>query len=553
VTRAATQDYDRAKAFAASGRNVASAIHLAKAVCADPGEAVYARELAAALSGRSVNGFDADLKEAVRVLLDRPDVPPQPLLSVWHGLLATNPGTRDLFALARCDDYDRFAAELTDRIGRQVIDDSLFLAGLRRLVIPDLVFERFLRHLRRYLLADAGATIPVATATALAAALAMYCHYTGYLLDVSDAEKEILAAFRLEIGYAADLASRRRQICLLACYEPVHRHIRADEISTTFAGDPVLGPMVTELVVKPKAEAGIAASIEPFAAIEEQSSRRVRRQYVEFPYPRWHAAEIDVEPVRRYLPAVPDKELDILVAGCGTGLEAFAYSTAFPTARILAVDLSEASLAYAIRQTAEYGVRNIVFEQADILALPGVLRRKFDIISSSGVLHHMNEPERGFDALRGLLKPGGSMFICLYSEAGRRHVVKAQQAAARHGYPGTDEGIRAFRAACPGLLAEEDLAGTYRFPDFYVMAHCRDLLFNVIEHRFDIPRLKALLRSGGLEFVGFAVPDAVRQRYARMFPEDPGANDLDNWERFEQAYPDTFAGMYKMICRPSIA
>ena len=57
--------------------------------------------------------------------------------------------------------------------------------------------------------------------------------------------------------------------------------------------------------------------------------------------------------------------------------------------------------------------------QADILEL-GVLKRCFDIISASGVLHHLADLEQGWRLLLSLLRPKGGMHVGLYSEmAGR--------------------------------------------------------------------------------------------------------------------------------------
>ena len=54
--------------------------------------------------------------------------------------------------------------------------------------------------------------------------------------------------------------------------------------------------------------------------------------------------------------------------------------------------------------------------QADILNLDQ-LNQDFDIIESSGVLHHMDEPLIGWKSLTDILKPGGLMNIGLYSES----------------------------------------------------------------------------------------------------------------------------------------
>ena len=53
--------------------------------------------------------------------------------------------------------------------------------------------------------------------------------------------------------------------------------------------------------------------------------------------------------------------------------------------------------------------------QADILHLHQI-GKKFDIIESAGVLHHMNEPMAGWRVLTDLLKSGGLMKVGLYSE-----------------------------------------------------------------------------------------------------------------------------------------
>ena len=39
--------------------------------------------------------------------------------------------------------------------------------------------------------------------------------------------------------------------------------------------------------------------------------------------------------------------------------------------------------------------------------------------------------------------------------------------------------------------------------DFSTMSGCRDLLFNVMEHQFTIPRIKAFLDANNLTFLGF--------------------------------------------------
>ena len=91
-----------------------------------------------------------------------------------------------------------------------------------------------------------------------------------------------------------------------------------------------------------------------------------------------------------------------------------------------AVELSLASLAYAKRMSTEFNFTNIHYLQADILHLHQI-DKKFDIIESSGVLHHMNNPMAGWKVLVDLLKPDGLMKISLYSEFARKHIAKFEK------------------------------------------------------------------------------------------------------------------------------
>jgi 2-polyprenyl-3-methyl-5-hydroxy-6-metoxy-1,4-benzoquinol methylase len=231
---------------------------------------------------------------------------------------------------------------------------------------------------------------------------------------------------------------------------------------------------------------------------------------------------------------------DILVAGCGTGQESLDLARQFPRSRMLAVDLSGASLAYAQRKTREAGIANVEYAQADIVELAG-LERRFDVIWSVGVLHHLSDPEAGWRALVALLKPGGFMQVGLYSALARRDITEARAFIQQRGHAPDATGIRRARAeilASP--LAER--VGTLR--DFYGLHECRDLLFHEQEHCLSLPQIESMLARLALEFIGMAVSREVAAGFAQRFPGRESALALANWHAFETAFPDTFAGMY---------
>lgn len=107
------------------------------------------------------------------------------------------------------------------------------------------------------------------------------------------------------------------------------------------------------------------------------------------------------------------------------------------------------------------------------------------------------------------------MRIGLYSEIARRSVVAGRALIAQRGYPPTAEGIRACRQEifrCRDGSPEKSLT-TLR--DFYSTGGCRDLLFNVMEHRFTLPDIKTFLADNGLSFLDFEVASEVLAAFRR--------------------------------------
>ena len=245
------------------------------------------------------------------------------------------------------------------------------------------------------------------------------------------------------------------------------------------------------------------------------------------------------EPVAALLAQAVREPLDEAVL-----TRSIAQVTPIADANILAVDLSLASMAYASRKARELGLSNIAFGQADIMQL-GRLSQRFDIVESSGVLHHLGDPEAGWRVLVSLLKPNGLMRISLYSEIARSIVVAAREFIAAQGYASTIEDIRRFRQDVLALPADHPVKAISFGRDFFSASECRDLAFHVQEQRFTLPRVKAFLAENQLEFLGFDVDLDALNKYTAQCPDDRARIDLDHWHLFEQANPDVFSGMYQ--------
>jgi SAM-dependent methyltransferase len=395
--------------------------------------------------------------------------------------------------------------------------EPLLLRLLEDTVIRDAELERTIVEARRRMLRE---RLPLPAMVAIA----HQCFNAEYVFDETPEERSQVDALRpTEPGSYA----------VYAAYRPLSTLERVDRTG--------IESLAHRQIDEPSEEKRIAGSLASLGGTHDAVSLKVRAQYEENPYPRWMRTPTLPDPVS------PGASPRILIAGCGTGQHAVATALRCPGGTVLAVDLSLASLAYAKRKSAELGIANIEYRHGDILAL-GALAERFELIESVGVLHHMADPLAGWRVLASLRKPGGRLRIGLYSEAGRRQVVRARELIAARGFKPDVHGIRAARAV---VREDAQLAQLARNEDFYSTSGCRDLLFHAHEHRFTLPQLESMIRSLKLEFLGFEFSDsgAALQRYRKKFPQDSLACDLDNWHKLEQEFPDTFSRMYQFWVR----
>ena len=236
----------------------------------------------------------------------------------------------------------------------------------------------------------------------------------------------------------------------------------------------------------------------------------------------------------------------ILVAGCGTGQHCISAASQFMDCHVTAVDLSLPSLGYAKRKSNEIGLDNLDYLQADILDLH-LLKTQFDIIECGGVLHHMNDPAAGWNALVNLLHPGGLMKIGLYSELARSHVNKIREEIKLSGVQPNQTNIRNFRRELM-TSKNEHFAAISGSHDFYSLSMIRDLIFHVQESHFTIPQISQYLDRLGLKFCGFE-SKAILNQFRKSVGVSADIYDLKLWAQFEEDNPFTFASMYQFWCQ----
>jgi tetratricopeptide (TPR) repeat protein/2-polyprenyl-3-methyl-5-hydroxy-6-metoxy-1,4-benzoquinol methylase len=440
----------------------------------------------------------------------------------------------------------------------------LLRALLETTPVASVRLERVMAAARRILLDSTGAGVSLPDdALGFAVALARQCYINEYVFDVAEDEQAQVDALarRVASGLEAGTPPEPLALAVLVAYVPLGALERGREL-LGHAWPQAVDALLTQQLREPTIERALCAAMPRLTPIDDEISISVRQQYEENPYPRWVKLSRLRQPepldafIRKQHADAPYMPLgkavcDILVAGCGTGRQALDLATAIKDANILAVDLSLASLSHAQRKATEASIGNVDFGQADILKLD-TLGRTFDVVASSGVLHHMRDPFDAWQRLWRLVRPGGLMMIGLYSETARRHVVAARAFIAERGYSSTPSGIRSARRA---LLAQPEGAAVrhvLRLTDFFSTSECRDLVFHVQEHRVTIPQIKRFIEENGARFLAFDVAPQVAAHYAARYPEDTGRTDLDRWHEFETENSDTFVGMYQfLIQRPA--
>jgi SAM-dependent methyltransferase len=100
----------------------------------------------------------------------------------------------------------------------------------------------------------------------------------------------------------------------------------------------------------------------------------------------------------------------VLEAGCGVGAQTVTLAARSPAARFTSVDISAESLAEARRRVERAGLANVEFLRADIFDLP-FAAASFDHVFVCFVLEHLARPVDALVALRGLLRPGGTITV----------------------------------------------------------------------------------------------------------------------------------------------
>jgi SAM-dependent methyltransferase len=254
-------------------------------------------------------------------------------------------------------------------------------------------------------------------------------------------------------------------------------------------------------------------------------AENVRAQYEDYPFPRRDPAD-----ERRRL-IVSEQHLlaklnhfcfggrqsfnqgmRILVAGGGTGDQAIFLAEQLRDfdARLVYIDISEASLRIARERARVRGLENIEWHHGSLLKLPGMGTGPFDLISCTGVLHHLPDPDAGLRALKSVLAPRGAMSLMLYGRFGRLGVYAGQELMrlVNQGVADNSERVRNAKSVLRCLPDTNWLLrGSDREKALEPMLADDSNLFDLLLHEQDVaysvPDIYAMLERQSLELIEF--------------------------------------------------
>ena len=434
--------------------------------------------------------------------------------------------------------------------------NKLLMQFMKVCPIPDIYIEKNFVKIRKEILNQTYKLEIDKNHINFLIALSIQCFLNEYIYDKSKDEIEKIK--KIDERIKKNLKEKKKisnlDILCLSCYEPLANFSWSNKIKFSYK----LNEIFKLQINNNKIEDQISKLIKSISKVEDQVSITVKKQYEENPYPRWENLGLSIEP-KNIKDVINDSDLnldlknitnsespEILIAGCGTGQHALTTASKYKKSKVLALDLSFKSLSYAKRKAKELKINNIDFIQGDILDLESI-DRKFDIIETVGVLHHMHDPFKGWKILTSCLNKQSLILIGLYSEKARQHIIKIRNKIKdlklEHNY----KNIIKFRKAL--IESNNDqLNDIISSPDFYTVSGVRDLLFHVKEHRFTISIIKEYLNKLGLIFLGFE-DRLVKENFKKIYTNKIDLYNLDKWEEYEKSNPRIFAGMYQFWCK----
>jgi trans-aconitate methyltransferase len=169
------------------------------------------------------------------------------------------------------------------------------------------------------------------------------------------------------------------------------------------------------------------------ASLDEVRARSrtaaVEAMYSAYPYPSPVAGRTPIFDVANGMQSIfgdsPLKDRTILDAGCGSGQRLLGMALRYPQAKFVGIDMTSTSLAVARHLLDKHDVRNVDLQKADLSSMK--VSKEFDVVVSSGVIHHLADPAAGLKTLSSAMTDNGFLIIWLYHAIGEYERLMARE------------------------------------------------------------------------------------------------------------------------------
>lgn len=192
----------------------------------------------------------------------------------------------------------------------------------------------------------------------------------------------------------------------------------------------------------------------------------------------------------------------ILIAGCGTGNEAFTCARTIKGSEVIGVDFSPRSIEIAEKWKVPSDLDNVHFMEGDLASegLPEKLGGKFDLISCHGVATYIPNIEKVLENFQKCLREDGSIYLGVngsgHLSTRYRHLLKAY--GMNPDLMGEPARSRDIISMGDGLCGLPQGKGMSRHSDSYIASD----IFGYEMNNRTLAEWIALAEGAGLQFLG---------------------------------------------------
>ncbi|MEE3753669.1 class I SAM-dependent methyltransferase [Mycobacterium intracellulare] len=276
---------------------------------------------------------------------------------------------------------------------------------------------------------------------------------------------------------------------------------------------------------------------------EDPRADGVSRQYDRWEYPppvtdleTWTKNHWDwFDPYWAHRVLWPDRayrpDLDILIAGCGT-FQAAVFAFMNRAARVVAIDVSRSALDHQQYLKDKHQLVNLELHLLPIEEA-SALSRDFDLIVSTGVLHHLADPLAGLKALGGCLRRDGALGVMLYAKYGRIGVEMLESAFRDLGLSQDDASVQLVKEAVAALPADHPVRPYLQGArDLLTDGALVDAFLHARQRSYTVEECLGLVDAAGLAFQGWL-------RNSPYYPHDALVGQTGPFQSLLNRLPDT--------------